>query len=776
MSYRPHVARASARAQISPWYLVGISAAALLCAIPQPAAAQELTEAQTTILKRITVVAQRSKKNVLDVPQTISVIDGKTIENHMVRDIQDLVRYEPGVSVPRTTSSVNPWGELNSFSIRGVGTNRVQMLVDGSRVAEWTQDGSRAFVDPWNMKAVEIIRGPNSVLWGSDALGGTVAFRTRDPADLLEGSDKPWAVELRTAWDSFDNSFRQQVTGAYDFGDVEVLASIGHLSAEEAKLSKADPDGGIWGCPRPAYFRCNVLFPADIEDYNGLLKGVWTPNADHTVTATAEFYSRHNTVDQVWDSSASATTGAPTTTLYNVDGYIRELDIKRTRLAIEHEWQVNADWLDSVKWNLSYTPQSRDTTTDIGRIYSDRRVDIEQLRNNNETFLEADLQLVSSFDAGSLGQHTLTYGFDGDFTVTDYLGSTYTTTDPNGPTPPTTVPSLEQGWNFPRVETVRADLYVQDEIELFDGKLTLTPGLRLANYSMDPTTDTSFPEEPTAPLQVIESTRLIKKLGAIYRLNDEYSVFAAYGEGFKMPTASQLYTTTVRSTPTSSTVIPNPNLKPESVQSYEAGFRGDFQNGYFTVSGFYADYKDFIRSFQPIPSTAPGVAFDYTYDNVESVQLWGVEFAGEYELTDQLTLTAGLTASQGRQKVSATSAETAFDGAVPLTTTLGFKYLFPEQNLELEVVGTLADGVKERSSPTAFKPEGYALLDAYLKWEPSENVEVTAGVQNIFDTRYFPNTLTGYATTATSSTAGSNPLELQTGPGRTFKLGAKVKF
>ena len=237
----------------------------------------------------------------------------------------------------------------------------------------------------------------------------------------------------------------------------------------------------------------------------------------------------------------------------------------------------------------------------------------------------------------------------------------------------------EQGWNFPRVETIRADLYVQDEITLFDERLTLTPGVRLATYSMDPTTDDSFPEEPSAPLEVIESTRLIKKLGAIYKLDDTYSVFASYGEGFKMPTASQLYTTTVRTTPTTATVIPNPNLKPESVVSYEAGLRGAFQNGYFTLSGFYAD---FIRSFQPIPSTQPGVDFDYTYDNVESVQLWGLEFGGEYEVTDQLTLTASLAASKGRQKVSSSAAETAFDGAVPLTTTLGAKYLFPDANLE----------------------------------------------------------------------------------------------
>ena len=48
----------------------------------------------------------------------------------MVRDIQDLVRYEPGISVAKTTSGTDPFGNLAGFTIRGVSNNRVQMLVE----------------------------------------------------------------------------------------------------------------------------------------------------------------------------------------------------------------------------------------------------------------------------------------------------------------------------------------------------------------------------------------------------------------------------------------------------------------------------------------------------------------------------------------------------------------------------------------------------------------------------------------------------------------------
>src|SRR5690606_22343280 len=121
--------------------------------------------------------------------------------------------------------------------------------------------------------------------------------------------------------------------------------------------------------------------------------------------------------------------------------------------------------------------------------------------------------------------------------------------------------------------------------------------------------------------------------------------------------------------------------------------------------------------------------------------------------------------------------ETVFDGAVPLTTVLGVRYELPEHNFEFEVFGTFADGVSERSNPNSFKPEGYAVFDAYAKYSPTENVELTAGIQNIFDVKYFPNTLSGaYLNVPTNAAAGQDPLELQAGPGRTFKLGATVKF
>ena len=135
-------------------------------------ASREDTGAATISLDQITVTATRGEKQILDVPGTVSVISRQDLDERMTRDSQDLIRYEPGISVSRQTSGTDPFGNFGGFTIRGVGGNRVQMQVDGSRVIERITDGTRDFVDLPFMKNVEIVRGPGSVLWGADALGG----------------------------------------------------------------------------------------------------------------------------------------------------------------------------------------------------------------------------------------------------------------------------------------------------------------------------------------------------------------------------------------------------------------------------------------------------------------------------------------------------------------------------------------------------------------------------------------------------------------------------
>ena len=102
----------------------------------------------------------------------------------------------------------------------------------------------------------------------------------------------------------------------------------------------------------------------------------------------------------------------------------------------------------------------------------------------------------------------------------------------------------------------------------------------------------------------------------------------------------------------------------------------------------------------------------------------------------------------------------------------GGRYLIHDWNLETELVASFAHGVTECADPDAFKPGSYAVFDAYARWKPTENVDAHFGIENIFDRRYFPNTIAGNITNVISSpVANANNPEMQAAQCRTFKLG-----
>ena len=157
-----------------------------LLAVSPVAFSQESESASSDPLDTITVVGTRTERTLKEVAATVSVRTDKDIERELVRDIADLVRFEPGVSVSGTGSRFG----LTGFSIRGIGGNRVLTIVDGIRVAEEFSFGPflsarRNFVDVDSLSRAEIARGPISSLYGSDALGGVVAFRTKRPRDYV---------------------------------------------------------------------------------------------------------------------------------------------------------------------------------------------------------------------------------------------------------------------------------------------------------------------------------------------------------------------------------------------------------------------------------------------------------------------------------------------------------------------------------------------------------------------------------------------------------------
>ena len=182
-----------------------------------------------TNLNSVVVSGSRNEQLRDDVPMSIDVLIDGDIENKQMGDIKDLVKDLPNVSVKHAparftvTGASNPTGRdgNSGFSIRGLGGNRVLMLVDGTRTPRSYVNGNNAFGrDALSLdliKRVELVRGPSSVLYGSDGLAGLVNFITFEPIDFLS-TNGPEAKQLggrvASSWSGDDDGFNVAATVA----------------------------------------------------------------------------------------------------------------------------------------------------------------------------------------------------------------------------------------------------------------------------------------------------------------------------------------------------------------------------------------------------------------------------------------------------------------------------------------------------------------------------------------------------------------------------------
>ena len=200
-------------------------------------------------LKEVVVSGSRNEQLSDDLPVSLDVIHAADMEEGQIHDIRDAARYLPNVSVKRAPARFgligggsDGRGGNEGFNIRGLDGNRVLLLVDGIRAPRSYVFSSYAFGrDSFSMdllKRIEIIRGPASVLYGSDGLAGLVNFITHEPADFL-ADGKSIGGRASTSYSGDNGGVAVSATVAGRANDsVEWL-----LSATESRGKELDNQG-----------------------------------------------------------------------------------------------------------------------------------------------------------------------------------------------------------------------------------------------------------------------------------------------------------------------------------------------------------------------------------------------------------------------------------------------------------------------------------------------------------------------------------------------------
>jgi len=706
---------------------------AYLAAVPAMAQVQQTRAAAddkaTPDPATITVTATRLATDTQKVPATVTVVTDEKMADQLVGDIKDLVRFEPGISVPRqparfgAASGTTGRAGNEGFVVRGIGGNRVLIQVDGVRVPDGFTFGAQSvgrgdYVDLGLVKSVEILRGPASALYGSDGLAGAISFTTADPGDFLPGG-KTIGGLMRAGYQSSDQEWSE--TGILAGRSGAWSAMVAYTRRDFAELDNKGSVGGVGAArtePNPQDGNSNAV----------LGRIVYEPGNGHKLRLTGEYLDNHldsNVLTSVSTSVAGTTANDKT---------------RRKRAAFDWTWGGQGA-IQRTRLSL-YWQQAEDSQFSA----EDRTVLADRTRLNtfdNRVFGGSG-EIVFGYETGAF-RHRLIIGADASRTRQE--GYRDGTVPPAGESYPTRA--------FPVTDFTLAGLFVSDEISL--GPVTLFPALRFDHYALDPRKDAALPGFNSASQS---GSRVSPKIGATWALSPDVSLFANYAQGFKAPEPSQV-NQFFQNLAFGYRSEPNPNLKPETSRSVEGGIRFGGGGVRVQLTGFHADYDHFISQEVVGGAFTPANPAVYQFINLDEARVNGIEGRVDAQLGRGFSANLAFAYADGDVIRGGTRA--SLSTVDPAKIVGGFGYRAPDGALGGQLTVTHSTR-KELSATTAvctaacYRPDAFTIVDVTAFVRVTDGLTLRAGIFNLLDAKYaWWNDVRGLAASSTITDAYTQP-------------------
>ena len=694
---------------------------------------------QAHVLPAVTVLATRTETPVDQVSATVTVFTDKDIERQLFTDIKDLVKYEPGVSVvsqpARFGAALGTGGRAGNegFTIRGLGGDRVLMVVDGVRTPDGFVFGAQSvgrggYSDLDLMKSVEILRGPASALYGSDGIAGAVSFTTKDPQDFLSDG-RSWGARARVGYNSADEGMTESVAFAGKTGAWSGMVAYTRRDAQETETQGDRTGEEVTSTGGVTYANRTLANPQDIQSDALLAKLVWDFAPNQSLRLTYDGYRMDTDAVVLSGRTARTAAATPPTAATAVLGLTAADTTERDRVSLD--WRLNDSFgLDEAQVAV----YAQDATT--RQFTFEDRVGVDRTRDNhfdNKVFgVAAHARKTLAF--GGV-EHRLTVG--GDWSQTTQQGTRDGTVPPAGESFPNSA--------FPKTEFSLAGVFVQDEIVLAGGALRIIPAIRYDAYDLS-----------TDPDPLYLGTRadqsdghLSPKIGLVWQATHGFQVFANYAEGFKAPTPSQVnnYFSNVAFGYTS---LPNPDLAPETSRSTEIGLRmrdQDFAFGRmaFQIVAFHSEYDDFISQQVTSGAFTPTNPAVYQFVNFASVEVDGLEGRASIAWDNGFSARFAAAYASGIQTTGGVKA--ALATIDPIKLVAGLAWNDPAGRYGVESVVTWSDAKEPaktdglgcyNAAPAlgCLVGEAFTVVDATAYWNVTETVTARVGVFNVFDTTY----------------------------------------
>ena len=708
----------------------------------------------------VSAVASRVAEAIDSTPATVSVIEREELDRALAHDIREALRYEPGVSVENGAARFG----LGNINIRGLDGNRVQMMQDGIRLPDGFRIGSfsNASRNPFDVglaSRIEILRGPGSALYGSDALAGVVSVTTIDPRELL-GAGASIGGFGDAGHASADDSTHGTVAGAARAGPVELLVAATRADGHERE-NQGDVD--VSGATR------TVANPQDARTDARLAKIV-LPMADGGMwRATWDAYDRRVATD------------------------VRSLNPQSPRtvsLAGDDRGERRRASLDGVVYALgfidrltllAYDQRSR-TTQDTVEVRANTTAaclsaagNVTCRREVRFGFEQDEVGLTAIAQSAAGASHRLVYGAEWSRTRTEEMRDGRQVNLDTGNTTNVVGTDVFPTRDFPNSRVERVGAFLQDEWDV--AAATLIPALRYDRFDMQPQPDATYlASNPGRPPVSLTDSAWSPKLGALFPLSREVTLALQAATGFRAPPYFDV-NVGISNLPLGYAVIPNPDLEPETSRGLEAGLRGRHGSFDWSLTAYRTDYRDLIVSRAPLPcpgdprcvSTAP---ITFQSQNVTRARIQGVEARAEARIAQGWTARAGAAASRGDDLTK----DVPLNSVDPAKVVAGLAYLAtpgaagPQWGAQFHLTYMAKKSRIDQSAGTLYATPAFTVADLAGHVQLGRYATLTAGVFNLFDRKYW----------LWSDVRGiTNPgvsIDRYTQPGRNYAIQLKATF
>ncbi len=626
--------------------------------LPLSYAAEEPHVLKDVIVTAVKPESEVRKLKVFESPDPVTIITREQIDEFKPKSIGDLFFNVPGVDI---TDDGTYWARKPV--IRGLRGDRVIIIVDGARLKVHLGMGGAylSLIDPDTVEQIEIIKGPKSVLYGSDAIGGVIKITTRNAGKQAEeGLHLSGKLDAGYSTVNSMQSGSLQVSGST--GNLRMFGALSYRKAGDYDL----PHGG--------------KEDSGFEEYNTNMNLSYSFWDDHEVKAS---YSKH----KVWDVDTPPF-------FFNVNGeFIKgmmplkimdpianlidciNINTETDAPFIGVDFHIGFDKMIYEKYALDYSISNIASFFDktcFSLYYVDTPMDMFMYTAPaifGKKILEIDMG--TSFTVETTGgrwennlhfkDHSLTCGIDAyrDDANGDDFGFDLTFLIPFSIS--LALPPLD-------AELQSIDAFIQDEWKPFEF-LTLVLGCRYDYTESENFADKRNPlQDGINKLFGIDDLNVnhndhafTYSFQSIFHLTDTVNLLAGYTTGFRVPNLMERYLIGSVGIATS---IANPYLEPEESRNIEVGLKGYSPGKWdWKITGYYTELDNMIVSKMLGANMIQFV-------NAKEAEIWGAEGSASYYMGENWSVNTTIAYSKGENKAT----DSHLNNVPPLNGTMSLRY------------------------------------------------------------------------------------------------------